>query len=72
MATLHTYILQYRSRTMACGEILPDRKTGAALYAVSSGFTLLTEGMRSQEELHKILTHTTCLTKQRYSLRNAL
>jgi len=44
--TLHTYLPQDRLRALACGQTLPDRTTGAALFADISGFTALTESLR--------------------------
>ena len=44
--TLHTYLPQDRLRTLARGEVLPDRTTGSVLFADISGFTALTEGLR--------------------------
>ena len=46
MSALHTYLPQDRLRALARGETLPDRTTGAALFADISGFTLLTEALR--------------------------
>jgi len=42
---LSTYIPQDRLRALACGESLPDRTTGSALFADISGFTPLTEAL---------------------------
>jgi len=44
--TLHTYLPQDRLRALACGETLPDRTIGSALFADISGFTALTESLR--------------------------
>src|SRR6266508_4991383 len=59
---LHIYLPQDRLRALARGEILPDRTSGAALFADISGFTALTEGLRESlgarqgaEELSKQL-----------------
>ena len=43
---LHTYIPQDRLRALACGQALPDRTAGSALFADISGFTALTESLR--------------------------
>jgi class 3 adenylate cyclase len=43
---LHTYIPQDRLRALACGQTLPDRTAGSALFADISGFTALTESLR--------------------------
>ncbi len=60
--TLHTYIPQDRLRALSRRESLPDRTSGAALFADISGFTALTEGLRDSlgsrqggEELSKHL-----------------
>jgi class 3 adenylate cyclase len=60
--TLHTYLPQDRLRALARGEALPDRTSGAALFADISGFTALTEALqrslgarRGGEELNKYL-----------------
>src|SRR6266540_1462619 len=59
---LHLYLPQDRLRALARGEILPDRTSGAALFADIPGFTALTEGLRESlgarqgaEELSKQL-----------------
>src|SRR5215211_627225 len=44
--TLHVYLPQDRLRALARGEALPDRTSGAALFADISGFTALTESLR--------------------------
>ncbi|MCX6081920.1 MAG: AAA family ATPase, partial [Chloroflexi bacterium] len=44
--TMHTYLPQDRLRALVRGESLPDRTTGAALFADISGFTPLTEALR--------------------------
>ncbi|HLA06325.1 MAG TPA: adenylate/guanylate cyclase domain-containing protein [Anaerolineales bacterium] len=44
--TLNSYLPQDRQRALACGEILPDRALGSALFADISGFTPLTEALR--------------------------
>ncbi|MEI7847864.1 MAG: tetratricopeptide repeat protein [Chloroflexota bacterium] len=44
--SLHTYLPQDRLRALALGQTLPDRTTGAALFADISGFSLLTEALR--------------------------
>ena len=44
--TLHTYLPQDRLRALSRGGSLPDRTSGAALFADISGFTSLTEGLR--------------------------
>ncbi len=44
--SLQTYIPQDRLRALASGHALPDRTSGAALFADISGFTALTEGLR--------------------------
>ena len=43
---LHTYLPQDRLRALACGQTLPDRTAGSALFADISGFTALTESLR--------------------------
>jgi adenylate cyclase len=43
---MHTHLPQDRLRALARGEPLPDRTTGAALFADISGFTPLTEALR--------------------------
>jgi class 3 adenylate cyclase/tetratricopeptide (TPR) repeat protein len=43
MSNLHTYLPQDRLRAFARGETLPDRTSGAALFADISGFTVSTE-----------------------------
>ncbi|NUM48588.1 MAG: AAA family ATPase, partial [Anaerolineales bacterium] len=43
MPALHPYLPQDRLRALARGETLPNRTTGAALFADISGFTPLTE-----------------------------
>ncbi len=43
---LGTYIPQDRLRALACGQALPDRTSGSALFADISGFTALTESLR--------------------------
>jgi len=43
---LRTYIPQDRLRALACGQTLPDRTAGSALFADISGFTALTESLR--------------------------
>jgi adenylate cyclase len=45
--TLHIYLAQDRLSSLARGEALPDRTSGAALFADISGFTALTEGLRN-------------------------
>lgn len=59
---IHTYLPQDRLRALARGESLPDRTTGAALFADISGFTALTEALtnslgprRGSEELSRHL-----------------
>ena len=42
---LHTYLPQDRLRALARRETLPDRTSGAALFADVSGFTALTESV---------------------------
>ncbi|MEI7846172.1 MAG: tetratricopeptide repeat protein [Chloroflexota bacterium] len=44
--SLHTYLPQDRLRALTLGKTLPDRTTGAALFADISGFTALTESLR--------------------------
>jgi class 3 adenylate cyclase len=44
--TMHAYLPQDRLRALAHGETLPDRTTGATLFADISGFTPLTEALR--------------------------
>ncbi|HEX7974714.1 MAG TPA: adenylate/guanylate cyclase domain-containing protein, partial [Anaerolineales bacterium] len=44
---LHTYLPQDRLRALARGETLPDRTQGSALFADISGFTPLTENLRT-------------------------
>ena len=48
MNNLHTYLPQDRQRALGRGETLPDRATGAALFADISGFTPLTEALTQQ------------------------
>ena len=48
MNNLHTYLPQDRQRALGRGETLPDRTTGAALFADISGFTPLTEALTQQ------------------------
>ncbi len=43
---LHTYLPQDRLRALACGQALPDRTTGSALFADITGFTALTESLK--------------------------
>jgi class 3 adenylate cyclase/predicted ATPase len=43
---LATYVPQDRLRALACGQTLPDRTSGSALFADISGFTALTESLR--------------------------
>jgi class 3 adenylate cyclase len=45
MNPLHSYLPQDRLRALARGEPLPDRASGAALFADISGFTPLTEAL---------------------------
>src|SRR5262245_61172403 len=45
MSNLSAYLPQDRLRALARGETLPDRTTGAALFADISGFTPLTEAL---------------------------
>lgn len=45
MDTISTYIPQDRRQALATGSPLPERTTGAALFADISGFTPLTEGI---------------------------
>lgn len=45
MNSLHPYLPQDRLRALACGETLPDRTFGSALFADISGFTPLTEAL---------------------------
>jgi adenylate cyclase len=44
--TLDVYLPQDRRRALAQGQTIPDRATGAALFADISGFTALTEQLR--------------------------
>ena len=44
---LHTFLPQDRLRAIANHSSLPDRTSGAALFADISGFTPLTEGLRN-------------------------
>ena len=44
---LHTYLPQDRRRALAQGKDLPDPTTGSALFADISGFTPLTEALRT-------------------------
>ena len=46
--TLHIYLSQDRLRALARGETLPDRMSGAVLFADISGFTALTESLRER------------------------
>ena len=39
------YVPQDQVRCLACGESLPDRTNGAALFADISGFTPLTDAL---------------------------
>jgi adenylate cyclase len=62
MDTIATYLPQDRRDVLARGETLPDRMTGAALFADISGFTQLTESLtealgprRGAEELTRRL-----------------
>jgi adenylate cyclase len=62
MDTIATYLPQDRLQALARGETLPDRTTGAALFADISGFTPLTERLtgalgprRGAEELTRHL-----------------
>ncbi len=48
MSALHTYLSQDRLRALSRGETLPDRTTGAALFADISGFTPLTEKLTQE------------------------
>jgi class 3 adenylate cyclase len=48
MSALHTYLPQDRLRALGRGETLPDRASGAALFADISGFTPLTEALTQQ------------------------
>ncbi len=48
MNALHTYLPQDRQRALGRGETLPDRASGAALFADISGFTPLTEALTQQ------------------------
>ncbi len=48
MNALHPYIPQDRLRALSRGESLPDRTTGAALFADISGFTPLTEKLTQE------------------------
>ncbi len=45
METLNAYIPMDRRRSIASGQVLPDRTVGAALFADISGFTPLTEAL---------------------------
>lgn len=45
--SLHMYLPQDRLRALANQNTLPDRPSGAALFADISGFTALTEGLRN-------------------------
>jgi class 3 adenylate cyclase len=73
---LHTYLPQDRLRALANDETLPNRTTGAALFADISGFTPLTEALRNSlgprrgaEELTKRLeiVYTTLIAEiERY------
>lgn len=47
MEPLAAYIPMDRRQAMACGSVLPDHATGAALFADISGFTPLTEALAS-------------------------
>jgi len=47
MTTLHAHLPQDRLRALARHETLPDRTHGSALFADISGFTPLTEALRS-------------------------
>jgi adenylate cyclase len=44
---LHIYLPQDKLRALANNSSLPDRTSGAALFADISGFTALTEGLRN-------------------------
>ncbi len=62
MNTLAAYLPQDRLRALACGESLPDRCLGSALFADISGFTPLTESLvarlgprRGAEEISIVL-----------------
>jgi len=76
-AQLSAYLPQDRLRALARGETLPDRTTGAALFADISGFTPLTEALRDSlgsrrgaEELtrHLDAVYTALITEvERYS-----
>jgi len=46
LSNLSAYLPQDRLRALARGETLPDRMSGAALFADISGFTPLTEALR--------------------------
>jgi predicted ATPase/class 3 adenylate cyclase len=46
--TLHTYLPQDRLRTLTHNQSLPDRTSGAALFADISGFTQLTESLTQE------------------------
>ncbi len=48
MNNLQTYLPQDRLRALARNESLPDRTSGAALFADISGFTPLTEALTQQ------------------------
>jgi class 3 adenylate cyclase/tetratricopeptide (TPR) repeat protein len=48
MSSLHTYLPQDRQRALNRGESLPDRTSGAALFADISGFTSLTETLTQE------------------------
>src|SRR5262245_34973488 len=48
MALLHEYLPQDRRAALACGETLPSRARGSALFADISGFTPLTERLTQQ------------------------
>lgn len=70
--TLHTYLPQDRLRAIANDIPLPDRTSGSALFADISGFTALTESLRTRlgarqgaEELSKQLgeVYSTLITE---------
>jgi hypothetical protein len=48
MDAISTYIPQDRRQALAAGSPLPERATGAALFAGISGFTPLTEGITNR------------------------
>jgi len=57
---LHTYIPQDRLRALARGQALPDRCSGAALFADISGFTALTETLRGRHGERRGIEELTC------------